>query len=95
MARGKKGRKNQGIMFGIKNKYNIFERVMVEKIIPQNMIITIGCASVDNHIPRDDIFNYHPLKHVIFIYYMLGQFLYVSFSISIVSIAQVFLERLE
>ena len=26
------------------------------------MIINIGCASVDNHITRDDIFDYHPLK---------------------------------
>ena len=33
------------------------------------MIINLGCASVDNHIPRDDNFDYHPLKNVIFIYY--------------------------
>ena len=33
------------------------------------MIINLGCASVDNHIPRDDIFDHHPLKNVIFIYY--------------------------
>ena len=26
-------------------------------------------VSVDNHIPGDDIFHYHPLKNVIFIYY--------------------------
>ena len=31
------------------------------------MIINLGCASVDNHIPRDDSFDYHPLKNVIFI----------------------------
>ena len=31
------------------------------------MIINLGCASVDNHIPWDDIFDYHPLKNVIFI----------------------------
>ena len=24
------------------------------------MIINLGCAAVDNHIPRDDIFDYHP-----------------------------------
>ena len=41
--------------------------MIVEKIIPRNMIINLGCASVDNHIPRDDIFDYHPLKNVIFI----------------------------
>ena len=39
--------------------------MIVEKIIPRNMIINHGCASVDNHIPRDDIFDYHPLKNVI------------------------------
>ena len=43
-------------MFVIKNyKYNILERVIVEKHIPRNMIINLGCASVDNHIPRDDV----------------------------------------
>ena len=26
------------------------------------MIINLGCASVDNHIPRDDIFDYHPRR---------------------------------
>ena len=46
------------------NKINITfpARVIVENIIPRNMIINLGCASVDNHIPRDDIFDYHPLR---------------------------------
>ena len=46
------------------NKINITfpERVIVENIIPRNMIISLGCASVDNHIPRDDIFDYHTLR---------------------------------
>ena len=36
------------------------------------MIINLGCASVDNHIPRDDIFDYHPLRECnIYIVYML------------------------
>ena len=26
------------------------------------MIISLDCASVDNHIPWDDIFDYHPLR---------------------------------
>ena len=26
------------------------------------MIINLGCASVDNQIPRDDIFDYHPIR---------------------------------
>ena len=38
-------------------KYNILERVLVENIIPRNEIINRGCASVDNLIPRDDIFD--------------------------------------
>ena len=46
------------------NKINITfpARVIVENIIPRNMIINLGCASVDHHIPRDDIFNYHPRR---------------------------------
>ena len=36
--------------------------VKVENIIPRNMIINLGCTSVDNHIPRDDIFDYHPIR---------------------------------
>ena len=35
-------------------KYNILERVLVENIIPRNVIINRGAAEVDNHIPRDD-----------------------------------------
>ena len=34
--------------------------MIVENIIPRNIIINLGCASVDNQIPRDDIFDYHP-----------------------------------
>ena len=48
-------------------KYNILERVIVEYIIPRNVIINPGAAKVDNHISRDDFFDYHPLKNVIFI----------------------------
>ena len=48
-------------------KYNILERVIVENIIPRNVIINRGAAEVDNHISRDDFFDYHPLKNVIFI----------------------------
>ena len=36
--------------------------MIVENIIPRNKIINLGCASVDNHIPRDDIFDYHPRR---------------------------------
>ena len=46
------------------NKINVTfpDWVKVENIIPRNMIINLGCASVDNHIPRDDILDYHPIK---------------------------------
>ena len=46
------------------NKINITfpARVTVKNIIPRNMIINLGCASVDNLIPRDDIFDYHPRR---------------------------------
>ena len=41
------------------NKINItFPDWMIdENVIPGNMIINLGCASVENHIPRDDIFD--------------------------------------
>ena len=35
-------------------------RVIVENIIPRNVIINQGAAEVDNHISRDGIFDYHP-----------------------------------
>ena len=35
-------------------------QVIVENIIPRNVIINRGAAEVDNHISRDDIFDYHP-----------------------------------
>ena len=46
------------------NKIDITFRdwVIDENIIPRNMIINLGCASVDNHIPRDDICDYHPIR---------------------------------
>ena len=37
-------------------------RVIVENIIPRNMIINRGAAEVDNYISRDDIFDYHPSR---------------------------------
>ena len=62
-------------MFFWYNKINITfpERMIVENIIPQNMIINHGFASVDNHIPPDDVFNYHPLRecniYIIFVFF--------------------------
>ena len=37
-------------------------RVIVENIIPRNVIINRGAAEVDNHISRDDIFDFHPRR---------------------------------
>ena len=37
-------------------------RVIVENIIPRNVIINRGAAEVDNHISRDDIFDFHPSR---------------------------------
>ena len=36
--------------------------VIVENIIPRNVIINRGAAEVDNHISRNDIFDYHPSR---------------------------------
>ena len=36
--------------------------MIVENIIPRNVIINRGAAEVDNHISKDDIFDYHPLS---------------------------------
>ena len=41
--------------------------MIVENIILRNVIINQGADDVDNHISRDDFFDYHPLKNVIFI----------------------------
>ena len=37
-------------------------RMIAENIIPRNVIINQGAAEVDNHISRDDIFDYHPSR---------------------------------
>ena len=36
--------------------------VIVENIIPRNVIINQGAAEIDNHIFRDDIFDFHPIR---------------------------------
>ena len=65
------------------NKINITfpDMVIVENIIPRNMIINLGCASVDNHIPRDDIFDYHHIRE--------GN-IYIVFPICFLSKADIF-----
>ena len=46
------------------------ERVIVDNIIPRNVIINRGAAEVDNHVSRDDIFDYHPLREC-YIYFII------------------------
>ena len=36
--------------------------MIVENNIPRNVNINRGAAKVDNHISRDDIFDYHPSR---------------------------------
>ena len=43
-------------------KYHIPCAVIVENIIPRDVIINPGAAEVDNHISRDDILDYHPSR---------------------------------
>ena len=38
------------------------DRVIVENIISRNVIINRGAAEVDNHISRDNIFDFHPIR---------------------------------
>ena len=38
------------------------DMVIVENVIPRNVIINRGAAEVDNHISRDDIFDYHHIR---------------------------------
>ena len=61
--------------------------VIVENIIPRNMIINLGCASVDNHIPRDDIFDYHPIRecNIYIIFSESSRYLEVELNASITS----------
>ena len=35
---------------------------VIVKNILRNVIVNRGTASVDNHISRDDIFDYHPIR---------------------------------
>ena len=44
--------------------------VIVENIIPRNVIINRGAAEVDNHISRDDIFDFHPIREC-YIYFII------------------------
>ena len=55
---------NVGVFWPIRQYINITSpaRVIVENIIPRNVIINRGAADVDNHISRDDIFDFHPSR---------------------------------
>ena len=36
--------------------------MIVENIIPRNVIINLGAAEVDNYISTDDIFDFHTIR---------------------------------
>ena len=48
-------------------KYYIPERVIVRNVTLRNIIINRSEAEADNHIPKGDISDYHPLRNVILI----------------------------
>ena len=52
-----------------------------ENIIPRNAIINRGAAEVDNHISRDDIFDYHPIRecNIYFIILNIRSFIFYRF----------------
>ena len=54
--------------------------VIVENIIPRNVIINRGAAEVDNHILRVDIFDYHPIRecNIYFIIPNIRSFIFYS-----------------
>ena len=51
-------------------KYYIPDWVIVENIIQRNVIINLGAAEVDNHISRDDIFDFQPIREC-YIYFII------------------------
>ena len=57
-------------------KYNILERVLVENIIPRNVIINRGAAEVDNHISRDD-FSTSTLSRMLYLFYYTEHYSFV------------------
>ena len=57
-------------------KYNILERVLVENIIPRNVIFNRGAAEVDNHISRDD-FSTSTLSRMLYLFYYTEHYSFV------------------
>ena len=62
-------------------KYNILERVIVEKIILRNVIINRGTAKVDNHISRDD-FSTFTLSRMLYLFYYTEHYSFFSIQFS-------------
>ena len=54
-------------------------------IIQRNVIINRGEAEVDNHILRDDIFDYHPLRGCNIYFIILNRTLFFSIIFSLMS----------
>ena len=67
--------------------------MLVENIVPRNVIFNRGAAEVDNHISRDDFFDYYPLKNVIFILLYRTLFLYFLTMVREVSKAMQFVKK--
>ena len=44
--------------------------MIVENVILRNVIVNRGAVDVDNHISRDDIYDYHPLREC-YIYFII------------------------
>ena len=51
------------------------EGVIVENVIPRNVIINRGAAEVDNHISRDDIFRLSPSQGMKYLFYYTEQYI--------------------
>ena len=62
-------------------KYNILERVIVENIIPRNVIINRGAAEVDNHISRDD-FSTITLSRMLYLFYYTEHYSFIFYPFS-------------
>ena len=54
--------------------------MIVENIIPRNVIINRGAAEVDSHISSDDIFDYHPRRDCNIYFIIPNRTLYPLFS---------------
>ena len=69
-------------------KYNILERVIVENIIPRNVIINRGAAEGDNHISRDD-FSTITLSRMLYLFYYIDHYSFFSTFFALIMVREV------